>query len=219
MDIRFRFFIIFVGALIVGAIWTFPEWYPLLTTQGISEAYPGLALEAQSDYVALPPDIRRAYELLRDGDEDEDLDARPDVALALVEARLLGEDVVTSDEEQVFVAPSDTILRRGTFTRIDLIRGAEGTITIYRNPDLSRTLRIDEFTSTRAPDLHLIFTRNPDPTDERGVGVDYIDLGVMKGNVGGQSYLVPESVDFGTYPIVALYSVELDYVISTATLR
>jgi hypothetical protein len=219
MDIRFRFFIVLMMGLLIGAVWTFPQWYPLLNDDTISEAYGGLPLDAQASYVALPPDVQRAFETLRDGDEDLDQEPRPDVALALVEARLLSENVVTSEEEQAFTPPSETILRRGTFRQIDPIRGAQGDITIYQNTDLSRIMRIENFTSTRAPDVHVIFTRNPDPTDEAGVGVDYIDLGTLKGNVGGQTYRVPDSVNFATYPIVALYSVELDYVISTATLR
>ncbi|NJR12510.1 DM13 domain-containing protein [bacterium] len=71
----------------------------------------------------------------------------------------------------------------------------------------------------RAPDLHVIFTRNPDPMDAAGVGVDYIDVGTLKGTIGNQTYTVPESVDFTQYPVLALYSPTLDLVMSTATLR
>lgn len=219
MDFRFRLVIIAVTSVIVLGAWTFPEWYPLLNTETITEAYRGLEMEAQADFLALPDDVRRAYEVLRDGSNRQNITANPDVALALLRARLLTEDTVTSDEEQLFVPPSDIVLRRGTFRTIDLIRGAEGTVTIYQNPDLSRTLRIDEFRTTRAPDLRLVLTRNPDPTDERGVGVDYIEIGQLKGTVGGQSYRVPDGVDFRQYPILAIYSQALDYVISTATLR
>jgi hypothetical protein len=119
MDIRFRFFIVLMMGLLIGAVWTFPQWYPLLNDDTISEAYGGLPLDAQASYVALPPDVQRAFETLRDGDEDLDQEPRPDVALALVEARLLSENVVTSEEEQAFTPPSETILRRGTFRQID----------------------------------------------------------------------------------------------------
>jgi hypothetical protein len=80
-------------------------------------------------------------------------------------------------------------------------------------------LRIENFETTPAPDVHIIFTRNPDPMDERGVGVDYIDVGVLEGVFGNQNYVVPAGVDFSVYPILALYSVQYDLVISTATLQ
>jgi hypothetical protein len=220
MDIRIRLTIIALMGLLVAAVWMFPTWYPLMNQGTLSNPYPGLAEAAWVDYDALSEPIKRTFELLRDGDEDEEIEPQPEAALAMVEARLLGTDQPAPEAELTF-QPIDgsSIVSTGEFTTIDPIRGAAGTITIYQQPDQKRILRIENFNSTRAPDVHLIFTRNPDPLDERGVGVDYVDLGELKGNFGNQTYDVPQGVNFSVYPILALYSVEHKLVISTATLR
>jgi hypothetical protein len=219
MDVRFRLFLIAMMGLLVAAVWTFPRWYPLLNDETIAESFPGLEIEAQPSFLALPQRIQDALLLMRNGDEDLEIESRPDLALALVRARLLDDDVVSEQSTSgPLEPPSETILRDGSFQTLSDLRQAEGEVTVYQRGDLSRVLVIgEEFRAMRAPDVHVILTSNPDPTDEAGVGL-YVDLGQLKGNVGWQTYEIPEDVNFSEYPILALYSVEYDYVISRATL-
>jgi hypothetical protein len=217
MDVRFRVFIIMVVGALAAAMWTFPQWWPLLNDETVSTAFPGLEADAQPDFVNLPVNVQRAYLELLAAESDPEENVQPGTALAMVRARLLTEDEVAPNADQPF-DERGTVIRRGEFIRIDAIRGAEGEVTIYQLTDLSRLLRFEDFRATHAPDTHVILTRNPDPLDERGVGVDYIDLGPLQGNVGAQTYSVPTDINFSVYPILALYSVEYDFVISTATL-
>jgi hypothetical protein len=220
-DARFRLMIIMALGAVVALIWLFPSWYPILNPNTVSISYPGLELEVQVDYALLPQDAQQAYEALRDGDEDTEQAPRPDTALALIRARLLGVDFVVPDELQLTEIPSDaTIIRRGTFITPSPISGASGDLIIYQTPSLQRFIRLENgFSVTRAPEIHLVFTRNPDPYDPNGVGVDYIDVGALVYNVGTQTYPVPDSVDFAQYPIVALYAPSINFVLSSATLR
>ncbi|MCA9885608.1 MAG: DM13 domain-containing protein [Anaerolineae bacterium] len=221
MDVRFRLFLIGLMGLLIAAIWMFPQWYPLVNEETIAESFPGLALEAQTSFLALPQRLQSAFQLMREGDEDLELTPQPDLALALVEARLLEDDVVSEESlSGPMPEPSATIVRSGDFITIDDLRQAEGEVTVYQRTDLSRVLIFgEEFRSMRAPEVHVILTNNPDPMDEAGVGLNYIDLGPLKGNVGWQTYEVPQDVAFNQFPILALYSVPYDYIVSTATLR
>ncbi len=220
-DARFRLLILTVLVAITAAIWTFPTWYPILNPNTVSISYAGLPLEVQSDFALLSDATKEAYFALRDGDEDNEIVPNPDGALALLNARLLGIDLIAPDEVQLAEIPTDSQeLRTGSFNVSDAARGATGDIVIYQTPDLQRYLRLqNEFTVTRAPDIHLIFTRNPDPYDTNGVGVDYIDVGSLQYTIGTQTYTVPEGVNFSQYPILALYSPGINVVLSTATLR
>jgi hypothetical protein len=223
MDNRFRFLFLAFLSVLTALIWTFPTWYPVINPDSVTIAYPGLEVEAQADYLLLPEEMQVAYELLSDGDEDRDppVPPQPAAALALVRARLLGIDLVAPDDVQVQAIPEEaTILRRGILTSPDPIRGANGTVIIYQLPTQERFIRFeDEFSVTRAPDVHFVFTRNPDPYDQNGVGIDYIDAGVLLYNVGTQIYPIPQGVDFSEYPILALYVPSINYVLSSATLR
>lgn len=220
MDIRFRLLLISAMGLLVAAVWLLPYWYPIVNQNTVSDPFPGLPEEAWLSFLNLPTDVQAAFRLLRDGDDDLALTPQPKAALALVEARLLTTPQPAPPEEAVFEPPAGSVvLRRGEFVTLDAIRGASGDLVIYQQPDQTRLLRIENFEMTPAPDVHIIFTRNPDPLDERGVGVDYIDVGALKGAFGNQHYAVPAGVDFGVYPILVLYSVEYELVISTATLR
>jgi hypothetical protein len=222
MDLRIRLLMVLGVALLAALPWTLPQWWALANPESpIAAGLPELELEARALFDALPDEEQAAYFLLYEGDEDLELMPNPDWALALVRARLLGNDSSAPEAIEPFEAPegaSDIAI--GTWLEIDLIRRAEGDITIYQLSDGSRLLRFDEnFASTRAPDVHLILSRNPDPMDERGVGVDYIDIGSLKGNIGAQNYVVPASADFSRYPVMVLYSVQYGELIATLTIR
>ena len=53
------------------------------------------------------------------------------------------------------------------------------------------------------PDLVVYLTKQP--ADAQAVGDDYLDLGVLKGNVGNQNYEVPAGVDLSEYDSVVIW--------------
>jgi hypothetical protein len=222
MDTRFRFAMITLVGLLAAAVWALPFWWAYVNPQSVvAEGLPGLTLEERALYAALPGNIKAAYESIYEGDTDNEILPQPEWAVALVRARFAQQDRYAAEGETLFEPPAGSqVVATGQFTSIDSVRRAEGELTIYQNPDGTRTLHlIDTFRSARAPQIHIILTRNPDPLDERGVGVDYIDIGVLRGNIGWQNYTIPPSVDFNRYPLLVLYSPEYDAVLATATLQ
>ena len=212
MEVKFRIAVLLLMSLIVGAVWIFPTWYPLINIDLTREVFPGLDLDFQDDFLRLPEAERDAFFALLE--EDETAAA----ALPMVEARL-EQDTLAPENELLYDPGNAAVVRRGEFEEIDVIRNAEGDVIIYQSPDQSRLLRIEEFRSTRAPDVHVVLTRNPEPLVAADVGVDYIDLGGLKATVGNQNYAVPADVDFNRYPAVTLYSISHQIVVSSATLR
>jgi hypothetical protein len=219
MDARFRFSLIGLIGLLIAAVWFFPNWYPLVNRDARVNPFPGLPEEAWEPFLRLANEEQSAYRALRDGDEEAERPPQPEAALALVAARLMSEDTLAPETELAFEPPAGSvILRQGEFITLDVIRGASGKLIIYQLPDQTRVLRLEDFKAVRAPDLRIVFTSNPDPTDVRGVGVDYIDVGALRATVGNQTYSVPASVDFSLYPVLVLYSPRYNLVVSTATL-
>jgi hypothetical protein len=221
MDTRFRLVMITLMGLLAAAVWTLPYWWAIVNPESVvAEGLPGLTMEERALYAALAPNEKTAYEELYEGDAELEIEGQPEWAVALVRARFSGQDRQAAEANTPFEAPAGSrLVTIGTFVAVDGIRTASGSLSIYENADGTRLLHLGEdFRSSFAPEIHLILTRNPDPADERGVGVDYIDIGVLRGNVGQQNYTIPQSVDFDRYPVLVLYAPQYNGILATATL-
>jgi hypothetical protein len=80
-------------------------------------------------------------------------------------------------------------------------------------------LRLEEFDVTNGPDLHVILSKNPAPTNRVEVGNEYVDLGQLKGNQGNQNYVIPDYIDLLQYQSVVIYCVPFHVVFAIATLN
>lgn len=222
MDVRIRLIMITILGLVAALVWTLPQWWTYANPgSSVAECLPNLAIDVCAQYANFSRQEKASYQQIFDGDEDDERAPKPAWAQALVNARVLDTDSPAPEANDLFEAPAGANeVATGEFSNIDNVRQARGDLTIYQEANGRRFMRLgDEFYSTRAPDIHIIFTRNPDPNDVTGVGVDYIDVGELKGNFGAQIYDVPASVDFSRYPVLALYSPSYDAVLATATLQ
>ncbi|NJR12511.1 hypothetical protein HC776_01075 [bacterium] len=105
MDVRFRFGVIGLLALLAAAVWLFPTWYPLIDRDSVPNPFPGLEDTAWEGFLSLPADQQAAYRALRDGNSKEKIEGRPAAALALVRAQLLETDTPAPDAEATYTRP------------------------------------------------------------------------------------------------------------------
>ena len=111
-------------------------------------------------------------------------------------------------------------LKVGEFMDQDSIHKGSGTAIIYQGPDGSLLLRLENFSVTNGPDLHVYLSPHPDP--DRGGQVrtaGHVDLGELKGNRGNQNYPIPAGVDVGIQQSVVIYCVPFSVVFSVAMLQ
>jgi hypothetical protein len=80
-----------------------------------------------------------------------------------------------------------------------------GTATTYELPDGSRILRLGDFESTNGPDLFVYLTVGDQADDDATLDADFVDLGVLRGNVGNQNYDIPAEVDLSRYDTVVIW--------------
>lgn len=118
----------------------------------------------------------------------------PPVSTTTTAAPAAPEDVspTTTATTTTTEAPSGpTAVTSGAFYGID--HSAEGTATIYEQ-DGRFVLRFEDDTDIQnGPDLHVWVL--PSEDYEGGTPPAYIDLGRIKGNVGGQNYELPPEFD------------------------
>jgi hypothetical protein len=210
MNRLMRFLLILGGAVVVALTFSFPVWRPFFVNDTVAEVFPGLTSDQQTAFLALPPDVQKAYQEL----------SKTNAALAstLVQA-VLSPNVEVSQVDQSMPAMTDpTVIATGVFSEIDVIHSGSGNVLLYQLPDNSRIMRFENFRVTNAPELHVYLTRNPAPRTLEEIGNDYIDLGPLVGNVGSQNYTVPAEVDFSQYQGVVIYSPVIAVIFSTANI-
>lgn len=186
---------IIIGLVILGVIGvaaTFPLWRPLLVDDVVDEAFP-------AGFDAMPEEQQ---EVLVAMNEDE-----PEMARSVAEAMM--EDDTLMDEpmpEMADEASAEPVaLASGSFGEYDPVHAGEGTATIFELADGNRVLRFEDFRVTNGPALHVLLTAN-EPTDIRTRPDEgYLDLGMLKGNVGNQNYEIPADVDISGFNYVVIY--------------
>lgn len=111
------------------------------------------------------------------------------------------------------------ILKSGSFRGADSFHKGSGRATIYRSPDGSHLLRLEDFQSTNGPDLHVVLSPSPNPqSSEQVKSAGYVDLGKLKGNVGNQNYPIPEGTNLDVQMSVVIYCKPFQVVFSVAAL-
>jgi hypothetical protein len=87
-----------------------------------------------------------------------------------------------------------------------ILHPTAGTATIYRMGDGSRVLRFTSFSTSNGPDVHVYMVASDDAKDVATVQqAGFIDLGVIKGNVGDQNYTLGPDVDLSEYRAVSVW--------------
>jgi hypothetical protein len=139
-----------------------------------------------------------------------DVDSQPTPGAGLDEVATAADPDATSD------AP--LILRQGVFRDADAVHRGSGSATIYRLPDGARVLRLEDFSVTNGPDLHVLLAEGASPTGREDLG-ETVDLGALKGNVGSQNYDLPRGVDPARFGSIVIYCQPFRVVFSVAELH
>ena len=108
---------------------------------------------------------------------------------------------------EAFPAVNDSaaeILESGTFHSGS--HPTKGTATIYRIENGSRVLRFANFKTSNGPDVHVYMVAVEDAMDSASVRhADFIDLGLIKGNIGDQNYTLGSDLDLAKYRTVSVW--------------
>ena len=211
MQLRFRFILLALVALVALAVWTFPAWRGYFRERSATDAFPGLALELQEDFLALPPDERKALLELHGRNAA--------MALEMVLVAISGPQAAPLDEGAAAALDGARVLASGEFQELDALHYGAGKATIYELADGTRILRFADFSSAPGGDVRVYLARDPQPRSALQLGDDFLDLGRLKGNVGDQSYFLPAGRDLSGYKSAVVFSRQFNLSITVATLR
>ena len=87
-----------------------------------------------------------------------------------------------------------------------ILHPTEGTATIYQVADGTRFLRLSSFRTSNGPDVHVYMVAADDAKDAVTVkNAGFVDLGVIKGNIGDQNYALGSDLDLAKYRAVSIW--------------
>jgi hypothetical protein len=101
-----------------------------------------------------------------------------------------------------------------------ILHPTAGTATIYQTGDGARILRFTNFSTSNGPDVHVYLVAADDAKDVATVQrAGFMDLGVIKGNVGDQNYTLGSDVDLAKYRAVSIWCKRFSVNFGAAALR
>jgi hypothetical protein len=101
-----------------------------------------------------------------------------------------------------------------------ILHPTQGTATIYQMGDGTRILRLTSFTTSNGPDVHVYMVAADDAKDASSVEhAGFIDLGVLKGNIGDQNYKLASDLDLAKYRAVSIWCKRFSVNFGAAPLR
>jgi hypothetical protein len=87
-----------------------------------------------------------------------------------------------------------------------ILHPTEGIATVYRLGNGARVLRLTSFSTSNGPDVHVYMVAADDAKDVATVQqAGFIDLGVIKGNIGDQNYALGSDLDLDKYRAVSIW--------------
>src|ERR1700739_4548736 len=101
-----------------------------------------------------------------------------------------------------------------------ILHPTDGIATIYRLGDTMRILRLTNFSTSNGPDVHVYMVAADDAKDAASVEkAGFVDLGVIKGNIGDQNYTLPSDLDLAKYRAVSIWCKRFSVNFGAAALR
>ena len=197
--------VIIIAAAIVAAPVLAVAWWllsPLFMNQTVVEDFPTSA-PAAATTVPLPDDVTMP----------------PDMTMAEAQSVMVGMAKIDAPMTAA-AAPEAAAVSAGEFQDADSFHRGSGSATVYRLPSGEGVLRLENFSVTNGPRLHVILTPSANPAGRADVRAEgHVDLGGLKGNRGDQNYPIPADADLSSFGAAVIYCVPFNVVFSAATLE
>jgi hypothetical protein len=114
-------------------------------------------------------------------------------------------------------APQIVTLAQGSFIPLGRYSG-EGTAIVLNDGSDQRFVRFENFSTDNGPDLRVYLSASDANADSDAFDDDFVDLGVLKGNIGDQNYEIPPDVDLSVYDTVVVWCVRFSTPFTAADL-
>jgi Na+-transporting methylmalonyl-CoA/oxaloacetate decarboxylase gamma subunit len=199
----------FVALLTILALaWWFVS--PLFVNKVVDEAFPIIPETAQVEMETAvdDPTVNRRDDMM---DDMEEVDKTAEV--------IADADADPAMAEQTMAEAEPILIKEGMFRNGGPSYSGSGRAAIYRLPDGSHILRLEDFSVTNGPDLRVLLATHQDPqTSDALHSQANVELEPLKGNQGNQNYAIPAGVDIANQWSVVIYCKPFSVIFSVAPL-
>lgn len=180
------------------------------TTQAIDEVVPDIEVPE------LPPEteVEELPAEEQDSIADQLIEFFSTVPTQVVKEKL-PDTVVDAPIDSPEAPAGATAISVATFSDALSLREAAGSAILYEDPAGQSFLRLDNFSVTNGPDLHVYLTVSPIGDVLRG----YTDLGELKSNAGDHNYPITTHASLSKFRTIVIYSQSLLYPYAVAVLQ
>ena len=168
------------------------EPVPAPVSEPADEEVPGVEPDGTPERVAAP-DAEPESEPEPTAASSSEAEAAPEptvepTAASAPEPTATAEPTATPAPEPTATAEATVLLlKSGSFRDADSFHKGSGTATIFRGPDGTLVLRLEDFDVTNGPDLHVYLSPHPDPQNPSQVKTaGYVDLAARPRNTVGE---------------------------------
>ncbi len=111
------------------------------------------------------------------------------------------------------------VVAQGTFQDADRAHQGAGNALLLQSATGSHLMRFTEFEVTNGPDLEVWLVADDAPFSSGAVlASEWVALGQLKGNIGDQTYTIPDDVDVSQFGSVVIWCEQFSVLFSVATL-
>jgi hypothetical protein len=127
------------------------------------------------------------------------------------------------DREVSEALPAELMLnevKSGEFRDADSAHKGSGKASILKGSAGTSLVRLTEFKVTNGPDLEVWLVKAADPKSSADVkSSEFLSLGALKGNIGDQTYSVPENVNIDDFGSVVIWCEQFGVLFASAPLK
>ena len=125
----------------------------------------------------------------------------------------------TAVDETMDMTRKPILYAAGSFSGADAAHTGSGTAKVYRLPDSSHIVRLEDFQVTNGPALIVALAAHPDPLESEDVEKGYINIGNLKANTGNQNYKIPAEFDVLSFGSIVIWCETFGVMFSAAPLK
>jgi len=109
-------------------------------------------------------------------------------------------------------------VKAGEFRDADSAHRGKGNAAVLEGGAGTQLLRFTEFEVTNGPDLEVWLVKASNPQSSGDVTAsEWLSLGQLKGNIGDQTYIIPEGTDVSQYGSAVIWCEQFGVLFSVAS--